>query len=313
MRNFLIKLSIYGLLIGSIIFICILFLINQESKEKKSYVLAYYDKLDKLNRIKSPKLVIVGGSNCAFGFDSKQIIDSLSIPTINMGVNAGIGLNYMLYTIEPFVRKNDILLLSGEYEQYASDEYYGESALNELILRGGRWKDMKFINKHIVGFLHDDLLYSLLDILHATIKNNNKSDEAIYRRNSFNKYGDYIGHWGMGRMNPRPSFGFLYPDILLSNKLAAEINQLKQKGVHVFIIPPCIQKSSYILGKAYIDKIDFLLKQRNIPFLSSPERYAMDDTLIYDRNYHLTDCGAKIRTQRVIEDLKMAGIKKVNN
>ena len=48
-----------------------------------NYLLAYQAKCKRLDSIQSPRIIFVGGSNLAFGLDSKRIEDCLKMKVIN--------------------------------------------------------------------------------------------------------------------------------------------------------------------------------------------------------------------------------------
>jgi len=64
-----------------------------------------------------------------YSFNSKMILDSLNINPINKGVNAGIGLIYMMDEILPYIKEGDIIVISPEYDQFYGNFAYGNSRL----------------------------------------------------------------------------------------------------------------------------------------------------------------------------------------
>jgi len=67
--------------------------------------------------IHQPKIILLGGSATLFGLRAKDIQETLSIPTINMGLHAGLGLKYMLYRAQTqdFLHPKDVLIFIPEY------------------------------------------------------------------------------------------------------------------------------------------------------------------------------------------------------
>ncbi len=86
--------------------------------------------LSKPNR--HPAIVLFGGSNVAFGYDSKIIYDSLHIPVINAGLHASVGLKYMIDDCFPNLKKGDILVFSPEYDHFYGDMAYGQQPMADL-------------------------------------------------------------------------------------------------------------------------------------------------------------------------------------
>ena len=105
MKKFLVRIFIVFIL-SLFIVVGIIFMIPLP---ENSYDFAIIDKHRILAGTKSPKIVLAGGSNLAFGIDSAEIENKLNIPLVNMGLHAGIGLGRILNDISPFLNSNDIL------------------------------------------------------------------------------------------------------------------------------------------------------------------------------------------------------------
>ena len=56
-----------------------------------NYLAAVLEKDRLIRNTASPKIILVGGSNLAFGIDSRAIEDSLGIHVVNMGCTRGLG------------------------------------------------------------------------------------------------------------------------------------------------------------------------------------------------------------------------------
>jgi len=88
LRNFFKNIAYISLIIavitGSIFF--------SVQPDPDSYFYGSLLKLDLLKTVPSPKIVVFGGSNVAFGIDSELIEKEFGIPVINDGLNAGVSL-----------------------------------------------------------------------------------------------------------------------------------------------------------------------------------------------------------------------------
>ena len=56
-----------------------------------SYNAALHDKIDRIEMIEEPKIVLIGNSNVAFGFDSEMIEEAFGMPVVNMGLHGALG------------------------------------------------------------------------------------------------------------------------------------------------------------------------------------------------------------------------------
>ena len=85
MRKFIIKVIIFTVLFV-ISFVCLIlfdvFVIG--SQFNHSYQASLIDKIARLESINEPKIILVGDSNVAFGFDSALIEQKIGMPVVNM-------------------------------------------------------------------------------------------------------------------------------------------------------------------------------------------------------------------------------------
>ena len=93
--------------------------------EKNTYLYAKIEKDSLLKNTKDPRLILIGGSNLALGLNSQMINDSLNFIPINTGLDCNIGLSYMIKNAISYIKKNDIVILSLEYEQFYDKNIYG--------------------------------------------------------------------------------------------------------------------------------------------------------------------------------------------
>ena len=56
-----------------------------------NYQASVIDKIQRLESIKEPKIILVGNSNVAFGINSKMIEDALGMPVVNLGLHGAMG------------------------------------------------------------------------------------------------------------------------------------------------------------------------------------------------------------------------------
>ncbi|MFR9671122.1 MAG: hypothetical protein SNH16_07520, partial [Rikenellaceae bacterium] len=71
-----------------------------------------------------------------------------------------------------------------------------------------------------------------------------------------------------------------------------------------FPIPQLHLQVEFRKNEDAINLVDIALKDADIPFYSSPQKYCFDDSLFYDSPYHLNDKGIPIRTRYIIDDIR---------
>lgn len=305
MRQFIIKIAIYSsLLVCSVVIltIALLYLMTPKGEElKKDYIASNIDKMRLLKSSRSPKIIVVGGSNVAFSINSQMIKDSTNFNVVNMGLHAGIGLNFLIEEVIPFVEKGDVVLISPEYSQFESKLFWGESGLTQLLMINGElWQALKSI----------DWIEDLPITFKTTMRNvisemtQGKALKESYDRTNFNSFGDYTGHWGKEIIPCEASVLTAKVDKEVINKLNDYKEIIEEKGAKVVFIAPSYCLSGYNKNKEWIKYLENELKKEGLS-MSSPERYAFNDTLFYDTDYHMTRIGAEKRTIKLIDEFRM--------
>lgn len=87
-------------------------------KNENQYLCEYIHKLELLEKVDSPRVVIIGGSSVAYGTDSRMISDSLGLHFINFGLHAGLGIKYPLEDYLNYMKKGDVVILQMEYSNF---------------------------------------------------------------------------------------------------------------------------------------------------------------------------------------------------
>ena len=118
-KIFFVKIGILTVLVISTIAIFFVFPIYFPS-DREGFLSEYSTKKNLLVSLPSPKIIIVGGSNVAFGIDSEHLKAGTGYQTVNMGLQAGLGLHFMMEDVLPHLRKGDVVIISPEYEQFGN-------------------------------------------------------------------------------------------------------------------------------------------------------------------------------------------------
>lgn len=256
----------------------------------------------------TPIIYWVGGSNVNFGIDSKLISDSLQLPSFNTAVHGGLGLKFELNNALRFARKNDIVVLMPEYEnfwEFNNQMADGQCELLHTIIdvypEGKKLIEYSQYN-HVMMYLPRYLHDKYIQYFPTNYLKRNKKDLGVYTRYNFNNSGDAVLHLD------KPSVPFMPMPTLAAPVNPKVIDFLKQKqtafnekGIHFFILFPAYQETSYLNNKKAIQGLTQELN--GLPVLSNPERYVFSDSLFYDTYYHLTRQGREIRSIFVLQDL----------
>lgn len=270
-------------------------------QEDLTYV-NYASALDKEKRLEElagkPRLVIIGGSNTRFSFDSRILEDSLGIEPVNMGIHIGLGLDYMFEQVATKLKAGDVLLVSAEYEHFMDmNTYRGDKGLTDMYLIRHEWGHAF---SHIVNTHNFYSMYSLLRIrLKRISMKPEKIPSAMGVRTKYNKFGDYVGHYNLPPIPwnapPLPQ----NPDKNVIADLKLKISRLRGLGVKVLMLPPPYCQSSWQTDSVAIHCLADSLKSANLPFCSAPGEFIYPDSLCYDSQYHLIRASGKLHSERV--------------
>ncbi len=270
------------------------------------------DKHQRLEEIDGPKMIFAGGSNLAFGLDSREVEESFGLPVVNMGIHAGLGLKFILDDVRPYVGEGDVVVIVPEYphfyEKYPST-FYGQDELLTMVFDIVP-NTQEYISLKQWTHLYRGLPNYIGNKYYCLLKYGRKAKvpkgrALAYQRNSFNAYGDITTHLQMDGFPVPPIVEADYP----ANKDVIEyINEFgrecEARGAKVMIAMTSIQRSGYFKAQGHIDQLkEAFDKFLEIPLIAPPSRYSMDDSLFFDTMEHLNKEGREKRTQMLIEDL----------
>lgn len=277
-----------------------------------SYAAAIIDKHRRLHTADEPRIIFLGGSNLAFGLDSGMIEKAMGISPVNMGLQIGLGLNFQLSEVEPYIKKSDIVVIVPEYEQlFGTDYFYGDWSLAYCWLNFPETrKYIKSVKQYAV--ISRNYLYMLrtkiVSLFLQPFTKNAGLAYADYPRQSFNIYGDLEGHLKDARaLSASIKLTVIKGDINRDainamNRFARHADKI---GARVYFMFPCMLDEQF---KANEKKIRFLTNvlhnDLHVPILSDAADYIYPESYFFDSVYHLNAEGRKARTDRIIAALR---------
>jgi len=290
--------------------VCFLFLIPNKNINGNS-LYANIDKHTRLDSLPSPKIIFVGGSNLAYGLDSKRIQDSLGIPVVNMGLHAGFGLRFMVNEIKPSVHKGDIVVISPEYHHFFKEGMLnGEKVLVALVVDVDR-RNLKYLSLgqmlHLTPFAMKYAVSKIAGKQFDVMDEGTDFYENRYKRNSFNRYGDENMHWTYPNREIK-KMGMPLSTDKVSEEAIGLISGLNTyvtgREARLMVIPPAFMNGEYNDYKRIIDQTSGALAESKVPFSIPPERFVYPDSLFFNTIYHLNKKGVDDRTGVVISMLR---------
>lgn len=321
MRLFLLNLCKFSL-VQLLLWTAVLLVYTKQKPFDADFNATTGDKQLLLENEPSPRIILVGGSNLIFGINSPEIERRTAYHPINMGLNVGDGLGFMLNHVEPRLRPGDIVIVSPEYENFG-DFYNGlgpflfaEAEHNPSVIR--RFTRGNFLEMMNKGFIIAG------GIFRYTVQQKGKTERQwienkshVFRRAAFNRYGDLVDHYPLtnrlkeGAATTISVNGRATPETI--SRAIEGLNRFAdaaaQRGVRVFYSFPPLPVDLFEKQRSAIQQIEReLQKQLRFPILDTPGEITFPTDHFFDAYYHLTAEGAMKRTARLLDRLEERGI-----
>jgi len=304
----MLKLILKYLLIIVIVALWYLFIVYEDMRHdvlgnNSNYLAAIIDKTDALKKAPPGKILLLGGSNLAFGVDSDQIQLSTKKNIVNMGLHGGTGLNFFFKLSEKYIYKGDIVLCSPEYIYFTSDKFYGDSSLIDTVY---------YVPEYGSLLLDVPQVYSIIE--KNIYRNNNIRKRGlkhlfdaplfvkdIYYREGFNKYGDVVSYLNKPSKKLKKMNSLSGYDRSFINKLIEFKRLVESKGAIFIFAYPCFPESQYNADSKIITSIHNSLVAANVARFISPKDFVFDENCFFDTSYHLNATCREKRTQLLID------------
>lgn len=307
MKRFLTKVLLLTLLCCGILLCVNIFVFG--SQFSTSYLAVLQDKMDRLNRIEEPKIILVGHSALAFGIRSDMMEDALGMPVVNLGLHGALGNAFHEEIAKCNIRPGDIVVLS--HSTFSDDGKISDCATawttidaHFALLRLCSLRDM-------VGMLAAYPTYFQTALTYW--KNGAGEDipqNTPYSRYAFNEYGDVDYKPQALQMDPDSFFAENPVNLPEINRNCVDrINRLNtyvtERGASLVIAGYPIAYGDYSkFTPSEIDAFESELRDvMDCDVISNYTDYLYPYRLFYDTTLHLTQEGAEIRTQQLISEL----------
>jgi hypothetical protein len=272
-----------------------------------SYLAAAIDKEALLARTPSPRLIFVGGSNLAMGLDSERVARETGMNVVNMGVNAGFGLRFMLSEVKPALRAGDVVVLIPEYEQYLGHLDGGITLIELLSIypAGVRYLESpNQIAKTMVEF--PAFLQGTITDLPKRFR---PRDASYANRSSYNSYGDITVHLDHASPVDVSAMTLFNADEKIFDDQTIGVIQVfdafaQRTGARLIIMFPALPEKQYSENRERLDFVANRLREAHVPVIGTPKDFVFPVAYFFDTVYHLNRVGRTARTGRVIEFLQ---------
>jgi len=280
--------------------------------DPESYMAASLQQVRLLREEEGPRIIVIGGSNVAFGIDAALMQSELSIPVINDGLHVRLG-GAPLSELQQYIHEGDVIILSLEYAFFTSEKYlhgYPDILSDWIEYDPYRTRYVSYSLGEIMQIYHVMLQRkinrSLDTYLHSGSLNESRS---IYLAHNFDTNGDFIGHLYLDPEDPKKIISDAYTVTNLFEEAFLFLNEFKRrandKGATVFFEAPASRETNCLAtGKNNLMNFYKILEEKTfIPILTDLDHLCMDDKYFFDTDHHLTAEGREIRTKNLIENI----------
>ena len=286
-----------------------------------NYFDTFADKCDRLSLLApDPKIVLFSGSSTRFGYDSRMIEEAMGKSVVNMGVFAYANALPQLLIIRESMRAGDVLLVSPEFD--AAQSQFCVSRQMEPQIYAMCESDYGLVAR--IDFAEVTNAFGALDTFLKTRKGMTAGSYDLTAADfdedgnpvttpSYNEFGDYI-LYRPNAETEEPVYGLgvdytpaALPKAQFIDPFNAAMEMFLERGVSVlFTYSPrnVLAVSEASTEEARAELHEYLTRNLAVPVISGIEESLYTGTYMYGTDNHLSTEGVRIRTERVIEDLR---------
>lgn len=270
---------------------------------ENGYNASLIDKVERLESIDGPKIVLLGHSSLAFGIDSERIEEAFGMPVVNMGLHGGNGNAFHEEMAKYNVEQGDIYIIC--HSDYDDDNVIQDAmtAWSSIENHLNLWKILR-VND--IGTMAKAFPIYLKHCLgYHSAGTGNQDPGGLYARSAFNEYGDVA----LLREGNQYTFeGEVVPPGI-GDAAVDRINELNgyltKRGATLLVAGYPIGNGNVTAEAAEFEAFQEQLADRlDCPVISNYADYMFDYRYFYDTNLHLNTEGVALRTGQLISDIK---------
>ena len=138
------RLTVFAAVVFLISIIVLWLLVRADGLFQESRLATLSNQVQRLSKLQSPKLVLVGGSNLPYGMNSEMLSEATGMPVMNMGAQATLPLEFMLELIKPQLHSGDVVIFAFEYGMYISNAWSSPMLLRTVATDIGMVSSMSW-------------------------------------------------------------------------------------------------------------------------------------------------------------------------
>jgi len=280
------------------------------------YLLAARQKHSLLLHQPSPRLILVGGSNLAFGVDSGLLARRVPYHPVNLGLHASLPLKFMIGELDGHLIRGDVVVLSPEYKVLGANTPSGAGPimleLSEYCPE--RFKDFSWAHYCAMSDEFFPYLRRIVLLANPLLPERYRRPHIPYAASCFNELGDVTAHWYMPSTPPADIERLhLTPRSYDAQALESAIRQMnrlgrngRRQGVVVLFAYPSLAEKQFHEGESTLRAMQAVIERKlEIPIINEPTSYCFPSDHYYDFYYHLNRTGVSRRTKQLAADLEV--------
>lgn len=276
------------------------------------YMAATLDKHARLRAADSPRVIFVGGSSVGFSIDSRPF-EALGLAPVNMGLNDGLGLAFMLGEVEAQLQRGDVVVIAPETHLFWTGSQ-DDAVWAVLQRRPASLACLAAAGPRALADVSDQGLHFFARKVRCAAHQITTDRElpTIYRRSSFDPFGDFVAHRDRPSKHeqaidrPWPAVETLDIERSIA-KLSAFADTCEHVGAHCFMAWCPIRNDRLLRGAELFELLETRLREDvGLPMLELPEDAGHAEEAFFDRGPHLTGEAAAARSARLAAQLEQA-------
>lgn len=279
--------------------------------------------------LNSSRLLVTGGSSAMFGVNSSMLEDTYSVPAVNLGVNAGLGLPIILNQMLSIARPGDLVIITLEYPlfnhngdiNHVMNDFY-LSRPKELLLAWSLYREAMPWHRWLPL-----MAYEIFQIIMQTsparlVQGYRGLPEGFFVSGTYGAHhldlrGDQT-HTSRSQRQPWMTqqvvaasphhYGAEHDEEAPGWALLRHAqDQLRAQGSCLVLVPPALLfHSTYRddpVESEFYARLPETASRHGLSYLGEPKAfmYSVDD--MFDTDYHLTDEARQAHTRRLIDVL----------
>jgi hypothetical protein len=308
MKKFFTKLAVIAFIVGACDAAAML-AVWMLPYDKGAYLAAAIDKHRMLDSIAPPRIILIGGSNVPFNYNSAMMSDAFHLPVVNMGLHANVGLRYMLHEVAPALGKGDLAVVFPEYGEFFDKTIDGGYELAWLLTSfpqgfrylssPGQWLTVFCSFGHLIP---GKVRYCI----QAAFGRYNRPD--VYSRASFENGNITDAQRGQGKAQETFDI-YIKPMRFFNKETLRELNAFAKKaeraGATCSIIFPVTTSVAYEKHRKEIGELTVRLENDSrVTILHGAGERCLPPRYFFDSPFHLSSEGRNVETACVIDIIR---------